>query len=87
MSDAQRNHARVLRRKAPILAQPVLLNARANAPSRGSAAPGFVRNVGLLVGSGGPYTQAQLLELAANSEVNATNINLVGLQQSGVEFV
>ena len=43
--------------------------------------------VGLLAGSGGAFTQAQLLEIAANSEVNATNINLIGLQQSGVEFV
>jgi len=87
MSDGQRNDARVLRRKAPILAQPMLLNARANAPSRGSAAPDFVRNVGLLVGSGWPYTQAQLLEHAANSEANAANVNLAGLQQSGAQFV
>ncbi|MEK6735747.1 MAG: calcium-binding protein [Pseudomonadota bacterium] len=46
--------------------------------------------VGLLVdnaGPGGPYTQAQMLELAANSEVNATNIDLMGLQKSGVEFI
>jgi len=43
--------------------------------------------VGLLVGSGGTMTQAQLLELAANADINAVNINLVGLQQSGVEFV
>jgi len=42
--------------------------------------------VGLLQGSGGTMTQAQLLELAANAGVNATNINLVGLQQSGAEF-
>ena len=42
---------------------------------------------GLLESNGGALTQAQLLELAANTEVNATNINLVGLQQSGVEFV
>ncbi|SDX12213.1 calcium-binding protein [Nitrosomonas oligotropha] len=41
---------------------------------------------GLLTGSGGTLTQAQLLEIAANSDVNATNINLVGLQQTGVEF-
>lgn len=42
--------------------------------------------VGLLQGSGGSFTQAELLEIAANSEVNATNIDLVGLQQSGVVF-
>jgi serralysin len=42
--------------------------------------------VGLLQGSGGTLTQAELLALAANAAVNATNINLVGLQQSGVEF-
>lgn len=42
--------------------------------------------VGLLQGSGGSYTQAELLVLAANSDVNATNIDLVGLQQSGVVF-
>jgi Ca2+-binding RTX toxin-like protein len=43
--------------------------------------------VGLLQGSGGTLTQAELLVLAANAAVNATNINLVGLQSSGVEFV
>jgi Ca2+-binding RTX toxin-like protein len=43
--------------------------------------------VELLVGNGGPYTQAQLLEIAANSPINADNIDLVGLQQTGVEFV
>ena len=42
--------------------------------------------VGLLQGSGGSYTQAELLVLAADSEVNATNINLIGLEQSGVVF-
>lgn len=42
---------------------------------------------GLLQGNGGTSTQAQLLEFAANSDANATNINLMGLQQSGVEFV
>jgi len=41
--------------------------------------------VGLL--ANGSYTQAQLLELAANAEANATNINLIGLQQTGVAFV
>ena len=43
--------------------------------------------VGLLEGNGGSLTQAQLLELAANTEVNATHIDLVGLQENGVEFV
>lgn len=45
--------------------------------------------VGLLEGNGGigAFTQAQLLEFAANIDVNATNIDLVGLQQSGVAFV
>ena len=32
-------------------------------------------------------TQAQLLELAATVDLNATNINLLGLQETGVEFV
>lgn len=41
--------------------------------------------VGLL--ESGTNTQAQLLELAANADANAVNINLVGLQQSGVDFV
>ena len=43
--------------------------------------------VSLLQGSGGQMTQGQLLELAANTDLNAVNIDLVGLQQSGVEFV
>ncbi len=42
---------------------------------------------GLLQGSGGSMTQAQLLEIAANADLNAVNINLVGLQQTGVEFI
>ena len=41
--------------------------------------------VGML--ENGASNQAQLLELAANSDINATNINLVGLQQGGVEFI
>jgi len=41
----------------------------------------------LLQGSGGPLTQGQLLEVAANTDFNALLINLVGLQASGVEFV
>jgi hypothetical protein len=43
--------------------------------------------VDLLQGSGGPLTQGQLLEVAANTDLNALQINLVGLQASGVEFV
>ena len=43
--------------------------------------------VGLLQGSGETMTQAELLMLAANSAANEANINLVGLQQSGVDFV
>ncbi|SDY02081.1 DUF4214 domain-containing protein [Nitrosomonas sp. Nm33] len=42
--------------------------------------------VGLLQGSGGTMTQAEVLVLAANSVANETNINLVGLSQTGVEF-
>jgi hypothetical protein len=40
----------------------------------------------LLQGSGGQMTQGQLLEFAANIDLNAQQINLVGLQASGVEF-
>jgi serralysin len=43
--------------------------------------------VGLLQGSGGTMTQADLLQLAANDDANAVHINLVGLQETGVEFV
>jgi hypothetical protein len=43
--------------------------------------------VSLLQGSGGSITQGQLLELAAYAPPNDANIDLVGLQQSGVEFV
>ena len=42
--------------------------------------------VGLLQGSGGTLTQGQLLDLAANVPLNAVNIDLIGLQQTGVEF-
>jgi len=41
----------------------------------------------MLQNSGGSMTQGQLLEFAANCEPNAVNINLVGLQLTGVEFV
>ena len=43
--------------------------------------------VGLLVGSGGTMTQAELLMYAAETESNALSIDLVGLQNNGVEFV
>lgn len=43
--------------------------------------------VKILQGNGGSFTQAQLLEFAANTDVNEANINLIGLQQSGVEFI
>ena len=43
--------------------------------------------VALLQGSGGTMTQADLLQLAADADANAVHINLVGLQQSGVEFI
>lgn len=42
--------------------------------------------VSLLQGSGGTMSQAELLAFAANTAANAVNINLVGLQQSGVDF-
>lgn len=42
--------------------------------------------VGLLQGSGGTMTQAELLAIAANADANVANIDLVGLQQSGLEF-
>jgi hypothetical protein len=43
--------------------------------------------VGLLQGSGGTMTQAELLTLAANAPANEANIGLVGLQQSGVDYI
>ena len=55
----------------------------------GGAPSNVVRDsyVGLLQGSGGTMAQAELLAAAVNAPVNETNIGLVGLQQSGVEFV
>jgi len=41
---------------------------------------------GLLVENGGTLSKADLLTLAANSELNEINIDLVGLMQSGVEY-
>jgi subtilisin-like proprotein convertase family protein/subtilisin family serine protease len=43
--------------------------------------------VGLLQGSGGSLSQAEFLVFAANTRINEVNIDLVGLQQSGLEFV
>jgi Ca2+-binding RTX toxin-like protein len=43
--------------------------------------------VSLLQGSGETMSQADLLVLAANSAQNDVNINLVGMQQTGVEFL
>jgi hypothetical protein len=43
--------------------------------------------VALLQGSGGMLTQAELLAAAAQLPANALNIDLVGLQQSGIEYV
>ena len=43
--------------------------------------------VGMLQGSGGTLTQADLLVIAANHPQNATNIDLVGLQRTGLEYV
>ncbi len=43
--------------------------------------------LGMLQGSGGTMTQAQLLEAAAYAEVNVQNIGLVGMQQTGVEYL
>ena len=42
--------------------------------------------VGLLQGSGGAMSQADLLALAAASDANVAHIGLVGLQQTGVEY-
>lgn len=55
----------------------------------GSPPPAADRDffVGLLTGSGGTITQAEFLVLAANTSINEQNIDLVGLQQTGVEFI
>jgi Ca2+-binding RTX toxin-like protein len=42
--------------------------------------------VGLLAGSGGGMTQAQMLEIVLNLDINENHINIVGMQQNGVEF-
>jgi Ca2+-binding RTX toxin-like protein len=43
--------------------------------------------VGMLQGSGGTMSQPELLMIAANAGQNEVNVNLVGLQQTGLEFV
>jgi hypothetical protein len=43
--------------------------------------------VGLLQGSGGTMMQAELLMIAADSQANAVNIGLQGIQEGGLEFV
>jgi Ca2+-binding RTX toxin-like protein len=43
--------------------------------------------VALLQESGGPLSQAQLLAIAANSDFNAVNIGLTGLQLTGAEYL
>lgn len=43
--------------------------------------------VSLLQGSGGSFTQAQLMEIGANSVENALNIDLAGLVQNGVVYI
>ena len=54
---------------------------------RGHRSRGTLYSPSPLVGIGGSVTQGDLLMLAANLDLNAQQINLVGLQQSGVEFV
>jgi hypothetical protein len=61
----------------------VYANVVGSAPDAATLA-GFV---GMLRGSGGPLTQAQLLEAAAAVPLNEVNIDLVGLQAGGVEFL
>lgn len=43
--------------------------------------------VGMMQGSGGAMSKAQLLEMAAMIDLNEINIGLVGLQTMGIEFV
>jgi hypothetical protein len=52
-----------------------------SAPDAGSLA--FYK--GLL--DSGTYTQGSLGVLAADTEINTTKINLIGMMQTGVEFV
>ena len=41
---------------------------------------------GLLAGNGGTMSQAEMLAYAAVSSANQVSINLIGLQQTGVEY-
>jgi hypothetical protein len=43
--------------------------------------------VGMLQGTGGSFTQPQFLEIVAKLDLTAQSINLVGLQQGGVEYL
>ena len=60
----------------------VFTNVVGRAPTAAEQSP----FVGMLQGSGGMLTQAQLLEIAATAPANDININLAGLMQTGVEF-
>jgi serralysin len=42
---------------------------------------------GFMQGSGGSMSQADFLATAAQLELNQQHINLVGLQQTGIEFI
>jgi len=42
---------------------------------------------GYLQGSGGSLTQADFLSIFAVSDINQSNINLAGLQQTGIEYI
>jgi hypothetical protein len=55
----------------------------------GAAPSDAVRDqfAGQLLGSGGTMSQGQLLEMAATLDLNAVNVGLAGLQQTGVLFV
>jgi hypothetical protein len=78
-----------------------LFQSQAGSPSNGAFVNAVYRNVtghspttvelnalvGMLQGSGGTLTQADLLVVAANHPDNANHIGIVGLQQTGVEYV
>jgi len=57
-------------------------NVVGTAPSQASLAS----LVGLLQGSGGAMTQADFLTAVATTDINLANVNLVGLQQTGVQY-
>ncbi len=58
-----------------------------NVVGRAPSAAEQQQYAGLLTGSGGTMSQAELLQLAASTDANAANIGLVGLQTTGLEFV